>query len=351
MGFFDSKTKSKSETQTTPWWYAAQGLQDAAQLVSGQMGTPLEFFPGQTYAGQTDAERQAIEALKQGAGAYPDMLGGFMDPATNAWQGALGAPGSALGMGLQDVANNPALMGAADAIQGRVNRNLQENILPGMTEQFMGYGGLGGTRQGVAEGIAGRGTSDVLAEQLANMYGNAWAQGLGAETSRYNAGLGAQAGAIGQLPMMADMGLSEYTQPAALLGQAGLLERSEEQRAIDEDMARFQFNQMEPYQRAGLGLGLLMDPAQAFGQTKSKSETKNQPSTWSNIGSVMSTVGSLIGAGMTGGMSGVLGGMAGMGGAAGAGAGAGASSGGFMPGFSGGMGSMGFNPYGRAAGY
>lgn len=358
MGFFsdlfESKTKSESEQQTTPWGYAQPGLQAAAQLVSGQMGTPLQFFPGQTYAPQTESELQAIEALQAGAGAYPGMLQGFMTPGTAAWQGALGAPGAALGMGLQDVMGNPALTGAADAIQARVNRNLQENVLPGMTAQFMGYGGLGGTRQGVAEGIAGRGTSDVLAEQLANMYGNAWAQGLGAETSRYNAGLGAQAGALGQLPMMADMGLSEYTQPAALLGQAGLLERAEDQRAIDEDMARFQFNQMEPYTRAGLGLPLLMGPAQAFGQTKGQSETVDQPSTWSNIGNVMSTVGSMIGAGMTGGMSGLAGmGMAGMGGAAG-GAGAGASSGGFMPGFSGGMGGMmgqAFNPYGRAAGY
>ena len=309
MGLFSSSSKSK--TETVPYAGARPNIDLAMQLARGAQKTPLQYFPGQTYAGQTASEAEAIAQLQAGAGAYPGILEGYMGPGAEAWQSAVGAPQAALGMNLQDVVNNPALTGAADAIQARVNRNLQENILPGLTTQFMGYGGLGGTRQGVAEGLAARGTSDVLSENLARMYGDAWAQGLGAETSRYLGGLQAQAGALSRMPGMIDTALSEYTRPAALLGQAGGLERAEEQRAIDEAMSRFQFQQMEPWQRAGMALDLALPVGQAFSTTKSKS--KSSPSTFGAIGQALGAAGGLLGAGF-GGPAGLMGGLGALGG-------------------------------------
>lgn len=309
---FDTTSEVEGRSDAQPWAPAVPGLFKGVNLVTDAMKTPMEFFPDQTYAPQTAAELQAIDQLKAGAGAYPGMLAGYMDPATSAWQGAMGAPDQALGMGLQDVMSNPALTGAAEAIQARVNRNLQENVLPGLTEQFMGYGGIGGTRQGVAEGLAAGRTSDTLAEQLAGMYGNAWAQGLGAETSRYNAGLAARSGALSQLPGMVNLGASAYTQPAAMLEQAGARERAEGQRGIDEEMARFQFSQMEPYSRAGLGMGLLMDPGMAFGSRTQQGTTTSQPSAFGRIGQLGSLGGSILGVGFGGptggGLSGLFGG-------------------------------------------
>jgi hypothetical protein len=269
------------------------------QGITDWMNRPQQFFPDQTYAPQTDAEAQAIEQMKAGAGAYPGMVGQFMPGMEAGLQGALGAPQAALGMGLQDVMSNPALTGAAGAIQSRVNRNLQENILPGLTSSYMGLGGIGGTRQGVAEGIAARGTSDVLAENLANMYGNAWSQGLGAETSRYNAGLGAQQGAFGAAPGVLNTMLSQYTQPAAMLGQAGGLERAEEQRALDEEMARFEFSQNEPFNRYSAGMGALMGPGQAFGSVSTTGTQKSRGSPFENFGSLLGA-GGAIGSGLFG---------------------------------------------------
>lgn len=342
MGLFDSKQETETTSRAYPWQFAAPGLRAATDLITQAGGMPLQFFPGQTYAPQTESERMAIEQLQAGAGAYPGLLESYMGPGAEAWQQALGAPGAALGMGLQDVANNPALSAAADAIQARVNRNLQENIMPGLTTQYMGTGGLGGTRQGVAEGLAAGRTSDVLSEQLANMYGNAWAQGLGAETSRYLGGLDAASTAMGRLPGMVGLGLTEYTQPAELLGQAGGLERAEEQRAIDEERARFEFGEYEPFKRAGLMLSGLMGPAQAFGASQTKSEVSGSPSMFSQLGSLVGAGGSLLG-GLGGlGAFGGLGGAAGLGGGMGAAGGLGLGQLGYGLGY-------GINPFGQQA--
>lgn len=312
-GLFDSTQTQESESSFAPWGPTIFPLHYGANLIRDWIQQPQEFYPEQTYAGQTPDEAAAIEALQAGAAAYPGMHAGVYDPTMTAFGGALAAPEAALGMGLQDVMSNPAVAGMAEAIQSQVNRNLQENIMPQLRiNQIRGPAG------DVAQGIAARGTQDVLAERLANMYGNAWAQGLGAETARYTAGLGAQQAAMGMAPGMAEMALSEYTRPAALLGQAGGLERAEEQRAIDEDIARFQFEQMEPYNRATMGMGAVMSPAQAFGTGTSESTVTSQPSAWSSIGNILSTAGSLGGlfGGMGGGGFGGFGGFGGAGGAA-----------------------------------
>ncbi len=312
-GLFDSSQTQESESSFTPWWPTVAPLAYGVRQIRDWMKEPLEFYPEQTYAGQTPDEAAAIEALQAGAAAYPGMHANVYDPTMGAFGGALASPEAALGMGLQDVMSNPAVAGMADAIQSQVNRNLQENIMPQLrVNQIRGPAG------DVAQGIAARGTQDVLAERLANMYGNAWAQGLGAETARYTAGLGAQQAAMGMAPGMAEMALSQYTRPAALLGQAGGLQRAEEQRAIDEDIARFEFEQMEPYNRATMGMGAIMAPAQAFGTGQTTSEVQTSPSAWSSIGNILSTAGSLGGlfGGMGGGGFGGLGGVPGAGGMA-----------------------------------
>ena len=317
MGLFSSKQKQESRAQTDPWKWAGPGLAWGAQAVSGAARTPLEFFPGQTYAGQTPEEAQALQQLRGAAGALPGQYGQTLGPAVGAYGQALQAPQAVLGMGLQDVAANPALAGAAEAIQARINRNLAENIMPGLTTTAVGRGALGGTRQQVAEGLAARGTQDVLSEQLANLYGQAWQAGLGAETARYGQALGARQGALGMLPGMMQAQYTGATQPATLLQSVGATERAEQQRAIDEQMARHQFAQTEPFTRMGLISGALMPSAQAFGTQESTQTTTTTPSVASQIGRAGMLAASMMGGGlpalglMGAGMLGRMGGMGG----------------------------------------
>ena len=301
MGFFSSKQKGKSESRQRLWEPAAPGMTAAARKVG-------EY----AQLGMTPEEQAAQESLRAGAEAYPGMLEGLMQPGMQALTGALGAPQAALGMGLTDILNNPAVQAQAGAIQTRLSRNLAENILPGIRGGAATLGTLGSTRQGIGEALAGRGTQEALGSALADLYGGAYQAGLGAETARYGAGLGAASSAMGMLPGMAELGLSQYTQPAALQQAAGQIG-------------------MAPYQRAMTGMGALQGPAAAFGERISRTESKSSPSAFSSLGNILSAAG-------------------GLGGAMGLGGGAGLLSGLFTGGeaMNGGFGTMGAGPWGIA---
>jgi len=67
--------------------------------------------------------------------------------------------------------SNPYLQNQADAITNQVNRNLQNNILPGINSQAQAAGGYGGSRQGIAQGLAIGQTNQDLSNALAGLYG------------------------------------------------------------------------------------------------------------------------------------------------------------------------------------
>ena len=104
-----------------------------------------------TYAGQSDAQRQLYErimgpqgALTRGMGALEKTLGPYD-------------------------ANNPALTAAIQAAAGDVNQNLQENLLPAIGDQATGAGQYGGSRQGIAQGIALRGANKQVGDMAAHI--------------------------------------------------------------------------------------------------------------------------------------------------------------------------------------
>ncbi len=69
---------------------------------------------------------------------------------------------------------NPYLADQAGAITNQVTQNLQNNILPGIRGNAMMAGGFGGSRQGIAEGLAIGQTNQGLSNSLAGLYGNAY---------------------------------------------------------------------------------------------------------------------------------------------------------------------------------
>jgi hypothetical protein len=80
---------------------------------------------------------------------------------------------------------NPYLPDIGNAITGAVNQNLQQNILPGINRNSVATGGYGGSRQGVAQGVAVGNASTGLAQALANLYGGAWDAQQGRDLSKY----------------------------------------------------------------------------------------------------------------------------------------------------------------------
>lgn len=69
---------------------------------------------------------------------------------------------------------NPYLPQQAQAITQQATQNLQNNILPGINSGAIAAGGFGGSRQGVAQGLAIGQTNQGITNSLAGLYGNAW---------------------------------------------------------------------------------------------------------------------------------------------------------------------------------
>lgn len=82
--------------------------------------------------------------------------------------------------------SNPYLQDQSNAITRTVTDNLQQTILPAINSQAVANGGYGGSRQGIAQGLAIGQTNQGLASALANLQ----SQGYQADQS-YNLGLGA----------------------------------------------------------------------------------------------------------------------------------------------------------------
>jgi len=255
------KSSKQTSTQTSSPWAGVQphlrNVFGGAEELSGQ---PQQFFPGQTYAGMDPLQQQGMQSQLDYAGGG---LGNQVGAAQQAQLSALQAP---------DVANNPYLSAQADVIQNRLGRNFNEQLMPGIRDQMMGAGQTGSSRHGVAQGIAARGTQEALGSSLADLYGGAYGQGLQAQSA-----------AMGMSPQMAQLGMM----PGQVQQQIGGQMRAEDQRGIDEAVARHDFEQTEPWDRLSRYNSLLGGGA-GYGTTTS---TSKQPS---------NMFGNVLGAGMMG---------------------------------------------------
>jgi len=197
-------------------------LLDLYSQAQNQFNTPLQFFPGQTYANPTDTQL-AAENLQMGT-----ALGG--QTAVN--QSLIPALQSQLA-GPANVANNPFLASATQAALRPLYSGAQ-GLLQQARRDATRTGNLGGTRQAILEqGVIGdylRQAGDVSA----GMYNDAYSQAIDAQSR-----------AIGLAPQT----LASMQIPAQQLSQVGAAQQGRQQQAIDDQRARFEFAQMEPSNR------------------------------------------------------------------------------------------------------
>lgn len=83
-------------------------------------------------------------------------------------------PTQAIQQLLSGTPNNPYLDQQAAAITGQLTRNLQENVMPGIRSEALASGQYGGSRQGIAEGLAASRMNQDLAPALTGLYGSAY---------------------------------------------------------------------------------------------------------------------------------------------------------------------------------
>jgi len=165
------------------------------------------------------------------------------------------AGGNLFGMGmgmLPQLGNNPflqSLQAQAGGNPGLVNqqveqlssdlgRSFQQQVLPGISRYAGGVGALGGSRQGVAEGIAGQGFADAFSRGVTDIYSADALRSQQAATA--GGGLLAQGllGGLSSMPGLFDTGLGQFTGGFAplsiysgILGAPTVLDRSRQSTA------------------------------------------------------------------------------------------------------------------------
>jgi len=150
--------------------------------------------------GSRDPSTQAGLDLQRGYAQSPEL------------QRTIGGAQQALQFNLDptQAGNNPYLQRAMQSAIRPLTQNYQENVLSGITDEAIRSGQSGSSRQGIAEGIAGRGYLDQIGDITSRMaYGD-----YGAGMDRMGRAID-QAGAVanlGMLPsgMMRDVGGEGY---------------------------------------------------------------------------------------------------------------------------------------------
>jgi len=132
-----------------------------------------ELFPGSSIQGfdplQTQAQGQAVTA----AGGQVQQLADQGTQANNFL-----TSGAVL-----DPRLNPGLQGAIQAAIAPIQRQFTTSVLPGIRQEAITAGGFGGSRQGIAEGLASQGFLDSIGNAASNVVNPGFLAGLQAFTS------------------------------------------------------------------------------------------------------------------------------------------------------------------------
>jgi len=153
---------------------SSSSFRDPASVWGGQspflqglygMGANMFGAPSGPATGRGDASQYSNPANYGGQGFTPNASGGLvgqsMDQAQGLYDKAIGG---------FDQLMNPGVNPQLDAYAGEVQRNFDRNIMPGIQSSAAGFGQLGGSRQGVAEGIAAGDANQQMTDMASNLY-------------------------------------------------------------------------------------------------------------------------------------------------------------------------------------
>ena len=179
-------------------------------------GTP-QYFPGETVAGMTPQQSDAIGMISARA------RGG--SPITGAAQGYVG---DVLRGDYLDPSRNPAFESGLAAAFRPIQRNLDENLLPGMDARFSAAGRYGSGGHQIADSALARDANTAMSDAAAK-----------ALMAQYGAERGMQQQAAGMAPQLANQDYYDATQ----LGAAGEQLQALNQQKIDAERERYNYGQ------------------------------------------------------------------------------------------------------------
>lgn len=199
---------------------------------------------------------------------------------------------------------NPYLDQQAQNITRGFNRNLQEQVLPGLRSRFIGSGGLGGSRQGIAEGLAtarsGEGLSSAITNMYAQDYENSQNRGLQGSIANMNSGLSARnmdlQDQMNRLNSERGFYTSQRGQDLQQLGLAAGLLGQANQGFMGQGQGIYGIGQQEqnaPWQQLQNYSGLLA-PYQQAGATNTQGQQYSYNPTMQYIGGNMQAAASIL---------------------------------------------------------
>lgn len=193
---------SSGSSSALPDWYLKTGANSADYFNKTLPNLPTGGYQGERVAGLDPSQQAGIGQ----AGSYLNTS----SPLYGQGAGALGQASNYLSGSAQwsepEMMKhmNPYLDGALGTVEDRANRNLMENVMPGVNSTFTGAGQFGSTRNGDFLNRAIRDNQQGISETQASMvnqsYDNAAKDYLGWAGQGTNAGtqLGALGNTMGQ---------------------------------------------------------------------------------------------------------------------------------------------------------
>lgn len=282
----------------------------------------VQLYPGSTIANQTPAEKQAQQMALNAAGGMQSITGQLPGQIANIQSGQAGnvnQVGQQAQQGQQtlmqmiaammggttgqinagNAATQPALSTLMDPniLKAESNPYLQTymsaalhplqqqyntQIMPGIAGDAITAGGFGGSRQGIAEGLAAQGLQQSSGDVVARMASEGYGQGLTAMLGGVNAANTQQGNTLNALGTMFGQGiqgvnantannltasgqqastlaqmmqglsatpdiLASMTKPAEVVSAVGSQQRAEEQAKLTEAVQKFSSQQMLPF--------------------------------------------------------------------------------------------------------
>jgi hypothetical protein len=218
---------------------AQQGLDFFNNAMIRQASSPMF---DQVMDGGADALRGKFDTQLQSVGP----VGAQSVDLTNARasQGVLD-PTRSLKSLLSGNVNNPFLQQQSQAMINDLTRNLQTNVLPSIRSEAMNSGQFGGSRQGIAEGLAMSRMNQDLAPAITNLFGGAFEN--------------AQQRMMGTANMLNDQAVGNATNNVNRDLQAQMFNADLAMRGNEQNMQNNQLNlgnRMQGQNMLGQGMGL-----------------------------------------------------------------------------------------------
>lgn len=255
-GYWQTEQDPFNDTETRTWVPGTEGTDATPGLFSEAMDLytqgPQSYYPGQTYADQTQAQLQGQSGgLNFAQGAMQDTAGS-----------ALGANRLMTSGDLLYANSNPYLQQNISDANSLIARDFNENIMPSIGQGAQGAGQYGSSRQGIAEGIAGRGAAEAMTRNTNQMMNQA-----------YGTGLNAMATGVGQTQGALAAGLSPYQAMMDIGGQ----QQAFNQLGINDDINAYNFNQQAPWQNVANLQGALTGNYMGSGGSSTVPVTGDNP--------------------------------------------------------------------------